>query len=723
MNLNLFKLALDRLESSDWGEFEALSSAFLVSEFSDLRTMANPSGDGGRDSELFTTDSSPFIAFQYSIQKDWKKKIAKTAARLAEEFPDVKYLIYLSNQLIGANADELKRTLREKGLFVDVRDRNWFIERADTKDVRQNAAERLIDKVARPYLAGEQVINKPSSALTSQEARAALLYLGLQWQDDVTGKGLTKLSLDALVRAALRHTHGDNRMPRREIFEKIEAYLPSVDKDSLETYVNAALKRLTKKYIRHWQKDDEFCLTHEERQKMLVKIAETENEEEEFYTEVMEQCSKCLQHVTGANENDLEDLKARIPRVIENFLLARGEAFVSAINNDNLLRFGFDQLNDVILKDITWKPPSKGMIQHILPVVSTSVRILLTEPKESTQHYLTRLANSYTLFSFLRETPDVRTATNKLFSHGTVWLDTTVLLPVLAEQLHDDESLRRLTSLLLLCVEAGIELRVTPGNVGEIVSHMNKAYACSQYTSGSWRGRVPYLYQRYFQTGRRPEEFPKWLSFFRGMQRPEDDVAQYLADVFGVQRVSLSEEAAKVDEKLRWAADRLWSEAHRQRRQGADEEGDLTIKQLIEHDLETYLGVVALRQQEQVTELGYRYWLLTFDRIAWQIRNSLREEFARKTPPSPLLSLDYLVNSLTFGPERHRIPKLQEHRLPIIYDIEMVESMPEDILRMADEIRRDNEGLPEYVIRRKVRDAIDRAKTHRACSTIDNHSE
>jgi hypothetical protein len=43
-------------------------------------------------------------------------------------------------------------------------------------------------------------------------------------------------------------------------------------------------------------------------------------------------------------------------------------------------------------------------------------------------------------------------------------------------------------------------------------------------------------------------------------------------------------------------------------------------------------------------------------------------------------------------------------------------SMPQDILKLADDVRRENEGLPEYVIRRKVRDAIDRARRGRSCS-------
>ncbi len=251
MNISLFKMALERLEPSDWAHFEQLCSAFLIPEFPNLRTMAHPSGDGGRDSELFSPEGKPIVAAQYSVSDDWKAKIRQTVSRLKSTFPTVRILVFMSNRQIGGQADELKRELLEQEIVLDPRDRNWFIERAPTDGVRESAALQLIDRIARPYLVGEGIINKRQSPLTSGEARAALVYLGLQWQDDIAEKGLTKLSFDALVRAALRHTHSEKRMPRREIYEAICSAISSHDQNSVIHHVNSALTRLTKRYIRH----------------------------------------------------------------------------------------------------------------------------------------------------------------------------------------------------------------------------------------------------------------------------------------------------------------------------------------------------------------------------------------------------------------------------------------------------------------------------------------
>jgi len=245
----------------------------------------------------------------------------------------------------------------------------------------------------------------------------------------------------------------------------------------------------------------------------------------------------------------------------------------------------------------------------------------------------------------------------------------------------------------------------------EVEAHMNMALTCSGYAPTLWRGRVPYLYGQFLRTGRTGAEFRKWLGLFRGSERPADDLAEFLEDTLAMKREELKAAAEEVGEELRWAAVRLWTDAHNSRRSSALMQTDPeATRRLIQNDVETYLGVIALRRRERVTELGYRHWLLTFDHNAWAIRDLLKAEFPEKMPPSPLLSLTFLCNSVTFGPGRAQVGKADDLSLPLILDIEMTESMPYDIVGMADQVRRDNEGLPERVIRRNVRDAIDRAR-------------
>ena len=707
MNTQLFKFALDHLQVSDWHHFERLSSSFLAAEYDRLRTMASPSGDGGRDAELFCPEGHPFIAAQYSVSKNWRDKIRHTEQRLNQECPQVRVLIYLSNHQIGPKADDLKRELIEQGIALDVRDQNWFIERATADALRESAAEEIIARIARPYLEGEKIINKSSSALSSKEARAALLYLGLQWQDDISGKGLTKLSFDALVRAALRHTHSENRLSRADIQEWVAASVPSAKRAIVDLYVDAALGRLTKRYIRHWTKPDEFCLTHDEQQRIMYRLAAMENEKSAFRADVARLVSEYAVHYDPAKAPDWDDLSDRVPRVLEELLMKRGEFFVSAVASENLTHIGLDDLSDLVTKDLSEYRPNGRGIQHFPRVLSGVIRELLAEGSSSTLSYLRRLSNSYTLFAFLKETPDVQSATGKLFSHGIVWLDTTVLLPFFAEHLQDDPIGRKFARTFEACRSAGMELRVTSGIIDEIVSHMDIAVICSRYTDRRWEGDTPYLYHQFICTGRKPAEFRGWLELFRGEERAEDDVAQFLAEAAGIEKEDLGKAERRVDRDVRAAAEHEWGEAHRRRRRW-DQTDEATQQILIRHDLETYLGVVGLRSSEVVSELGYEHWLLTLDSSAWRIRDRLKWEFGSRGPSSPLLSLSFLVNSLTFGPGRRFGGGANGQAMPMLLDVEMAESMPHDFLRVAEGVRRENEGQPEHVIRRRVRDAIDK---------------
>src|SRR6266542_45019 len=123
-----FELALDRLPSSSWQQFETLASAFAVIDYPNLRTLASPSGDQGRDGTLYAPGDENNVVLQYSITTSWEEKIRTTAKRVSEEFPEVRELIYVTNQVIGPNADGIRRKLRQQfNLFLDVWDRSWFL--------------------------------------------------------------------------------------------------------------------------------------------------------------------------------------------------------------------------------------------------------------------------------------------------------------------------------------------------------------------------------------------------------------------------------------------------------------------------------------------------------------------------------------------------------------------------------------------------------------------
>jgi len=269
-----FQFALKNVQASQWQPFENLASQFLADEFTSLRTLASPSGDLGRDAILHQPEGDSEVVIQYSVSADWESKIRRTIRQVSTEHPGVSVLIFVSPKQIAARADDLRTSARrESEMHLDIRDQHWFVERENRSDATSRAASWFTDLVVGDVLRDERLIDRSASVLTSEETRAALLYLVLQREDDDLDRHLTKLCYDALVRAVLRHSDSDNRKSRVQIHEEVCALLPTHDAATVTQYVDRALDRMNKRFTRHWVKTDEFCLTHEERERLASGIA------------------------------------------------------------------------------------------------------------------------------------------------------------------------------------------------------------------------------------------------------------------------------------------------------------------------------------------------------------------------------------------------------------------------------------------------------------------
>ncbi|MGQ0552839.1 MAG: hypothetical protein ACT4PU_06425 [Planctomycetota bacterium] len=710
MNTNRLELALERLKPSDWQRFEKLASAFLASEFDGLRTMAQPSGDGGRDSELFGTAAEPKVLLQYSVTTDWTGKVRDTIRRIEETFSDAIVLVYLSNQVIGAAADGLRREIRQKhGVSLDVRDRSWFIERVNSATVCESAAEELAQVIVDPYLASAGLATCAPSELSSPEVVAAVTLLGLQWRDDVREKGLTKLAFEALVRSVIANTDSEHRVTRGAIHEGVCCVLPGHSKDQIIRFTESALRRLTKVSIRHWPVDDSFCLTHDERVRVLdfkteAALAET------ALLESIRATSSSLLAARNAPSSFVEMLTQCLRTTIDAVLLERSQSFAMAVQTGSLEGLADIESTGVLLAEVSKAQFPKVIGVDWTEVVKTGVREILLSDEPAVQVHMRSLADAYTLLAFLRQTPDVQSAVEKMFAHGQIWADASVILPLLAEPLADSLP-GRFSRMFEAARDAGLELLVTPGALEEVERHMNRALTCARMQHGQWIGHVPYLLERYIASGRARSTFANWLETFRGDARPEDDIAEYLQEHFGIVRRSLKEASDAAPPELRHALQIIWYEAHRSRRERqAMQIDDMIITRLVEHDVECYCGVIQTRRNQQSSPFGYSAWWLTVDQQAFNLKEKLRKEMRGSPPDSPVLSADFMVNILSFGPVRSKVGKSKEAHLPLMMELGTARYLTPELMEEADNLRGELKNLPERVVRRQIRDSLDRAR-------------
>ncbi|GKX52215.1 hypothetical protein [Budvicia aquatica] len=728
MNRKIFELALDKTRSSDWEYFEELCSSFLASDFPELRTMASSSGDGGRDSELYSPDGVTHIATQYSVSADWDGKVTRTIKRLAENFNDIKVLIYLTNKSIGAKGDKLKQTCLNSGISLDIRDKNWFLERYEQDDTKHGAAEKIINIIAMPILEGESIIEKARPSLTSLESKAALIYLGLQWEDEKTDKGLTKIVFESLVRAALRNTHNDSRIKKSAIYEKIFQYTPSTVADDVKKNVDSALTRLTKKIISYWPTTDEYCLKHDEVLRLKTRLAEMEINENEFFSQVENLVRNEREDSDHIEEGLVSEIATRICRIVDTYMIKSGEAFATSVVNDIVAIADPNLLKNSIFQDINLFSSTSSYMPHLPDIALNVVSRILASDKPSIRAHLKKIADTYTLYSFLQETADVQKISKKIFGHGKIWLDTTIILPLLSEVFKSGEAEKKYSKTISALIKSGIELRVTDGVISEIMQHILICETCSKRATNQWEGRIPYLYYNYIEQGYDPSKFSSMIEVFHGKNRPEDDIEDYLKRNFSISLESLSHAVTNVDEGVRYAVERLWHDAHSNRRKDSGNGDNVVTEALVRHDVESYLGIIGLRKVEEISDLGYKHWWLTIDSVAWKIRDSLKNELPRP-PSSPLMSLDFLSSAMSFGPSRDKIDRSSEQQLPLFLEADAMEYMPRELIEIANKVRLENNNLPEHIVRRKVRDACDDMKrrygrvTKAAGEYSDKHSQ
>ncbi|WP_013630140.1 hypothetical protein [Rubinisphaera brasiliensis] len=709
MSRRRLEFALEELKPEQWRIFEEFASSFLAVQFPQLRTTAT-TNDKGRDGECFSSEGKPTEFFQFSVSVDWKTKIRKTQKRLATTFPSARILRYVTNQSIRADGDAIKEEMLSKGIVLDILDKGWFVDRIDTDESRQVAAEYLAEHTVDPLLQQNGILPKTPIPLTENETLAALTFLQLQWEDDNRDKGLTRICFEALVRTALRGTSEQHHASKEDIYTRISAILPHNNETRVRSLIDSTLSRLNKRTLKGRPSDDRYWLSRDDSQRLTSRLAEAEYSSRALDNEIQHALKRVLE-ATDEHRTDLNHLTSLCRLSLDRYLMTRGERFAIAVANDQLERIGSDGLTESIRMVVHDPSNNVAYTDHkaIENIFLSSIQDLLSDPSDSVQKYLRSRADAYTLMAFLEHTPDVQRAVKKMFSHGKIWLDTSILLPLLAESLLPTD-MQRFSHMLDASSAAGLSLRVTQGVITETERHINMCNTYMCRSPGRWQGRVPYLAQAFLFSGRGALDFPSWIETFVGTERPEDDIADYIADRWSIQVESLKEDERRANEEVKEKIFKVWYDNHQKRREAKQFQPDESItRQAAEHDVECYLGVVEKRRLDNRSPLGHAYWWLTLDGTAFRFAEDIRSVLKTETPSSPIMSADFLVNYLSVGPIRSRVSKLQEQALPIALDIGL-EEIPVDLLAEAEKIRLEASDLPERLIQRRVRDGLDRLK-------------
>jgi hypothetical protein len=166
---------------------------------------------------------------------------------------------------------------------------------------------------------------------------------------------------------------------------------------------------------------------------------------------------------------------------------------------------------------------------------------------------------------------------------------------------------------------------------------------------------------------------------------------------------------SEVPEGVRLAVSTYWQEVQSRRRR---EQGvfNVSAQKLARHDSENCLTVISNRLgSRNKTGLGHSSWWFTLDTAAYNMKASLPEEIWREIKYSPVISLDYLMKYLAFGPARDRI-SLNESSASHVFAPAVLDSVPNEVIEIAEKVRVQHKGLAENLVQRRIRDTLDRQR-------------
>ncbi|MFD6137483.1 hypothetical protein [Isoptericola sp. NPDC060257] len=698
------EFALEQIKPADWRHFEKFTSEFLASDFPALRTTASSSGDRGRDAEVFRLDGMPRTMFQYSVTTDWQSKIQDTIKKITENFSGVNRIIYCTNQEIGAKIDQAREDAwNDHGIQIDLRDRNWFIERESDSPARSTAAEELIEAFVLPLLQKRKIVKQITSPLSHDESKVALLQLALNEQDSRSDQSLTKTSFDALVLAALVGTTAEDPRTKEEVAATTSSMLPNAERKQVHALASSALDRLSKKRgpVKHNRIQQNYHLSFEASTEWQSGAAEFLLEQESLEQDLAAALFGVSEELDDAPELLMAESKSL--RVgLERLLLERGEAFAHSIIYENVSETPAVEIADALSGyELSLTIRTDQAAAAILTVLAT--------PSERGRSHLERILNAYTLLAFLQQTPDVQKTLSRIFEGAEVWLDTSAVLPLIGELALDVDDQKPFTRLFRAALDSGLSLYVTGGVINEISHHLDNCIRCVQLGSG-WRGRIPFVLSAYIYSGRSALELQEWIRDIKGDLHPEQDIEESIDELFGIRRQDLAPLSDAAPIELRGAVQNLWLDSHSKRRR-TDAIGHGTVDKLVEHDVENVVGVIEHRRRQKSSPLGYTAWWLTLDRTATRLQSWLRDQLGEDAPHSPAVNPDYFSQMLRLGPLRCAGASVDAPRLPVSIEIRRFENVPAKLLEIARTTRLEYADYGERRIRREVRDALDRART------------
>lgn len=701
--------------------FEEFVNKFFATEFPNIRPVGQIH-DKGRDAFIYHADGESDIFFQSSVTTSWKTKIKDTIEALKKNNFTIRELVYCTNQDLRKDLDDLKQTWRKSGISIDIRDTNYFSIYATTSIEKSAIAESLCKIVVDPKLADKGIIDsKIGVALSTEDQKIAVTFLEMNLKNSSDSRNLTKLSIESLITFTLRDSTPESTVERNKIHQKIMELCPNADRQRLISQIDGAIDRfVSKDVIKHHGKNDSFTLSFNKKKEVndgLQKLMLEQYDLELAAKDVIEYVLKELE-IDFSVPYDLLIEDAMV--VLDYLIVKKGRLASLALVGKGTFGSSKEPLIEMVEGMVKSSPSvlKSQSILSIVQIIDILPEIVIELLRSSSPAVINRIkisADAYCLLFFMRESNDIQENINKIFSGSKVLVDTSVIVPCMAEQSFPKEK-KRLSNLIRAASKMGITFFLGDDVLNELQTHLDRMrysyynHAERQLTTlGSSRTEnLHYSIISGYLEAKRIENyegsFEDFIKQFRGERNPNADLIEYLHEELDIRfDDNLNSEMEKIPYEDIGSLIEEWKSVKPQR-PWMDTDAYNT---LVYHDVKAFLVIQRFRSGIAMGAVqGEKYWWLTFDGSGFRMD--------RKFSGS---------NSICMSPEFFsRYVSLLPHQetgssfatlLPIFLEAAKLGLVPAELRAKAEEIYSSMQGQKEYVIRRRLRDMVHQAMADR----------
>jgi len=627
-------------------------------------------------------DEAPSGFIQVSKQATTRRKIRDTVKRLREYGRTPKVVTYLTSQVVPDIDKEEQLLSKELDCKIAIRDakyiETYINSNSSTISAFKSYLEPSIEYLYRP---GEgEMVKQPENGVD----RTLAVFLRQEVENQEDNGNLISSIADSLIIWALRDTDPDKGklLGKDEILSVIEEALPS-SRSLIRSSIDHRLKRLSAKdapegrQLRHYRKEEKYCLPFETRRSVGVENAEDdlikmrvscvfEDRISEFFGNSHEEHRQTVVKVCHAS----------LGKVFER----QGMKLAQFIHNENVDDELYTNVAEIATSEVDKIPIASDAKDNIRRIALQVLRGTFYDSSEYERLYLGKLSRTYILMLLLRNDLSVVEHFAKMAGNFNLYIGSDIIVRALSEH-YLDQSSQTTVNLLKILKSSGSTIILTQKTVEEVATHIraqifefenlymsNEKYIT--YDNVEYIDRI--LIRSYFYARLSPVANIKppanWLSYISNFADYDDlrkkeadyDLSNYLINKFGFiyensQDMVAGLENSEIDEL---AKDIIESKTTNGRRKDSAE---LLAKNDAIQVLRIYRRRLERKEASPGNPFGFQTWWLTQDQ---KVRRGAGRAVKNNGNKFFMLRPEFILTYISLAPNKGQVRKSFEKVFP-----------------------------------------------------------